>query len=119
MPSYEGFQASNSGVDLLELYDINSFEFYVGGFFWTSHYIYINGKCKNKVIRYGEIPGGMYVDLKHPKSIVNYCPEALIKQIPLLDKQWLEFIKELQTLELSCWRSFIKVLNKYIGESVE
>lgn len=68
MPTYEAFQAAERGEialggccvtewdpsrhckkcgqdfgggDLLEFYDINSFEFFVGGFFGTSHYIYI------------------------------------------------------------------------------
>lgn len=68
MPTYEAFQAAErgeialggccvtewdpsrhckkcgqdfGGEDLLEFYDINSFEFFVGGFFGTSHYIYI------------------------------------------------------------------------------
>lgn len=131
MPTYEAFQASERGEialggccvtendpsrhcnncgqdfggrDLLEFYDIDSFEFFVGGFFGTSHYIYINGKRKNKIIKYAEVPGGIFVDLKHPKTNPNDCLEALIKEILLTDIQWLEFLHELKGLEISCWK---------------
>lgn len=57
-----------------------SFEFFLGGYFGTSHYIYINGKRKNKVIRYAKVPGGMIVDLKHPKSNINLSSEIVLKK---------------------------------------
>lgn len=44
------------------LFEMNSFEFYVGGYFGTSHFVYIDWKQKNKRIRYAETPGGMFVD---------------------------------------------------------
>lgn len=71
------------GKDLIPLYEMTSFEFFVGGYFGTSHFVYIDGKRKNKLIRYAKTPGGLYADLKHPKNDINFHPEILFKEIPL------------------------------------
>lgn len=92
------------GENLFTLLEMNSFEFFVGGYFGTSHFIYINGKRKNKVIRYAKTPGGMYADLKHPKNEINLHPDILLKEIPLTSEQWLAFIEELTSLEVACWK---------------
>ncbi len=60
-----------------------SFQFFVGGYFGTLHFIYIDGKRKNKLIRYAKTPGGMYVDLKHPKNEINFRPDIFLKEIHL------------------------------------
>jgi hypothetical protein len=92
------------GRYLFHLLEMNSFEFSVGGYFGTSHSIFINGKRKNKVIRYAKTPGGMFVDLKHPRSEINRHPEVLFKEIPLTLGQWLDFIEELTSLEIAFWK---------------
>lgn len=46
----------------------------------------------------------MFVDLKHPKSDVNLNPDILLKEIHLTSEQWSDFIEELTTLEISCWK---------------
>lgn len=74
--------------------EMNSLEFFAGGYFGTSHFIYIDGKRKNKVIRYAKTPGGMYVDLKHTKNEINLYPHIVLKEIPLTSEQWLAFIED-------------------------
>lgn len=91
------------GGRLYPLFEMTSFEFYVGGYFGPSHHLYIDGKRKNKLIRYAKTQGGMYVDLKHPKNPINFHPEVLLKEIPLPSEKWLSFIKDLSTLEIPCW----------------
>ncbi|MBU3160641.1 hypothetical protein KPL37_12885 [Clostridium frigoris] len=86
------------------LSEMTLFKFSVGGYFGTSQFILIDGKRKNKLIRYAETSGGMFVDLKHPKSDVNLNPDILLKEIPLSSEQWFDFIKALTTLEISCWK---------------
>jgi hypothetical protein len=92
------------GRDFFHLLEMTSFEFSVGGYFGISHSVFINGKRKNKVIRYAKTPGGMFVDLKHPRSEINRHPDILLKEIPLTSDQWLEFIEELTSLEVDCWK---------------
>jgi len=92
------------GKDLIPLYEMTSFEFFVGGYFGTSHFVYIDGKRKNKLIRYTKTPGGMCADLKHPKNDINFHPDILLKEIPLTSEQWLAFIEELVTLEIARWK---------------
>lgn len=83
---------------------MNAFEFYVGGYFGTSHFIYIDEKRKNKLIRYARTPGGMFADLKHPKNEINFHPDILIKEIPIAANQWIEFAEELTSLEIAYWK---------------
>jgi len=92
------------GGMLLPLIEMNSFEFYVGGYFGTSHFVYIDGKRKNKLIRYAKTPGGLFADLKHPKNEINFHPDILIKEIPLTSEQWLKFIEEISALEIAFWK---------------
>lgn len=92
------------GIDLFSLYQMTSLEFFIGGYFGTSHFAYIDGKRKNKLIRYAKTPGGIYADLKHPKNDINFHPDILLKEIPLTSEQWLTFIEELVTLEIPCWK---------------
>lgn len=92
------------GSDLFPLFQMNSLEFFVGGYFGISHFIYIDGKRKNKVLRYAKTPGGMYVDLKHPKNEINLHPDIVLKEIPMTSEQWLAFIEELTSLEVTCWK---------------
>lgn len=88
----------------LSLLEMNSFEFYVGGYFGTSHFVYIDGKRKNKLIRYAKTPGGMFADLKHPKNEINFHPDILIKEMPLTSEQWLKFKEEISALEIAFWK---------------
>lgn len=131
MPTYEAFEASERGEivlggcivlaanpdrhckicgqdfggrDLFHLLEMTSFEFSVGGYFGTSHFVFINGRRKNKVIRYAKTQGGMYVDLKHPKNEINLSSDIVLKEIPLTSEQWLAFIEELTALEITCWK---------------
>lgn len=92
------------GENLFRLTQLTSLEFFVGGYFGTSHFISINGKRKNKLIRYAKTPGGMYVDLKHPKNEINFHPDIILKEIPLTSEQWLAFIDEISALEIACWK---------------
>jgi len=92
------------GRDLFHLFDMISFEFSVGGYFGTSHFIFIDGRRKNKVIRYAKTPGGMYINLKNPKNEINLHPDVVLKEIPLISEHWLAFIEELTVLEISCWK---------------
>jgi hypothetical protein len=96
-------QGFGGGI-LLPLIEMNSFEFYVGGYSGTSHFVYIDGKRKNKLIRYAKTPGGMFADLKHPKNEINFHPDILIKEIPLTSEQWLKFIEEISALEIAFWK---------------
>lgn len=86
------------------LFEMNSFEFYVGGYFGTSHFVYIDGKPKNKMIRYAKTQGGMFADLKHPKSEINLHPDILIKEIPLTSEQWGILLDELSALQIASWK---------------
>jgi len=86
------------------LYDMTSLEFFVGGYFGTSHFVYIDGKRKNKLIRYAKTLGGMYVDLKHPKNERNFHPDILSKETPLTAEQCISFIEETASLEVECWK---------------
>lgn len=131
MPTYEAFEASERGEislggccisdnsprwhckacgqnfgggNLFSLVDIISFEFFIDGYFGTSHFIYIDGKRKNKLIRYAKTPGGMYADLKHPKNEINTHPDIIVKEIHLTSEQWLAFIEELSSLEVEYWK---------------
>lgn len=95
----------NFGGNGLYLFsEMTLFEFSVGGYFGTSQFILIDGKRKNKLIRYAETPGGMFIDLKHPKSDINLNPDFILKEIPLTSEQWFDFIEDLTTLEISCWK---------------
>jgi len=85
-------------------YEITSLEFFVGGYFGTSHFVYIDGKRKNKLIRYAKTPGGMYVDLKNPKNETNLHPEIRLKEISLSEEQWMPFVEEIASLEVECWK---------------
>ena len=146
------------GGNLFSLVDMISFEFLVGGYFGSSHFIYIDGKRKNKLIRYAKTPGGMYVDLKHPKNEINFRPDIFLKEIPLASEQWSAFIEDLSYLEIASWKDkyydndicdgtqwklvirfpqsnkiskcgsneyppywnkFMKIMNKYIDESID
>ncbi len=92
------------GGNLFSLVDMISFEFFVGGYFGSSHFIYIDGKRKNKLIRYAKTPGGMYVDLKHPKNEINFRPDFFLKEIPLASEHWNVFIEDLSSLEIEYWK---------------
>lgn len=91
-------------ADSFSMLAMTSFEFYVGGYFGDSHFVYINGRRKNKLIRYAKTPGGMSVDFKHPKNEVNFHPDIYLKEIPLASEQWIAFIEEIAALEVSCWK---------------
>lgn len=52
--------------DIFDFLEMTSFEFSIGGYFGISHFIYIDGKRKNKLIRYAKTPSGMYIDLRNP-----------------------------------------------------
>lgn len=69
------------------LFEMNSLEFFVGVYFGTFHFIYINGKRKNKVIRYAKTPGGMYDYLKHHKNEINLHQDIVLKEISLISEQ--------------------------------
>jgi len=92
------------GGNLFPLLEMNSLEIFVGGYFGISHFIYIDGKRKNRVIRYAKTPGGMYADLKHPKNEINLHPDIVLKEIHLTSEQWFPFIGELTSLEIACWK---------------
>lgn len=81
-----------------------TFDFHVGGYFGTSHYVYIDAKQKNKIIRYAKAPGGIYVDLKLPKNEMYLYPEILLKEIPLTDENWINFLEELAALDIQLWK---------------
>lgn len=98
--------------DTFHFLNMTSFEFSIGGYFGISQLIYINGKRKNKLIRYAQVPSGISVDLKHPRSEINFQQDVLIKEIPLTPEQWLTFIKELSSLEIVNWKE------KYIDRDV-
>lgn len=53
---------------------------------------------------YAKTPGGISVDLKHPKSEVNFHPDILLKEISLIQEQWIAFAEEISTLDVSSWR---------------
>jgi len=89
---------------LLLLSEMTSFEFSLGGFSGTSHFVFIDGKRNNKEIRYAKTPGGRYADLKHPNNEINLDTDIKIKEIPLTLEQWLQFVKELTALELQSWK---------------
>lgn len=93
-----------SGDSLLYLFELTSFKLFVGGCFGTSKFIFIDGKRKNKVIRYAETPGGMSVDLKHPKNEINLYPDIILREIPLTEELWNDFIKEITALEIASWK---------------
>jgi len=90
--------------DPFSMLGMASLEFYVGGYFGDSHFVYINGKRKNKLIRYAKTTGGLTVDLKHPKNEVNFRPGILLKEIPLQPEQWFDFTEELSSLEIGLWK---------------
>lgn len=92
------------GGDIFDLFELVSFEFYVGGFFGTSYFVFIDGKRKNKLIRYAKTEGGIHPDLKPPKKEVNFHPDITLKEIPLTQQQWIAFIEEIAILEVDCWR---------------
>ena len=89
---------------LLPLSEITSFEFFVGGYFGTSHFVYVDGKRKNKLMRYAKTSEGMFADLKHPKNEINFHPDILIKEISITSEQWFDFIEELVSLEIAFWK---------------
>lgn len=92
------------GEDLFPFFEIHSFEFFIGGYFGTSHFIYIDGRQENKCIKYAKTPGGMYVDLKQANDEFNVNPDVHLKEIPLTTNQWLEFTDEIARLEVACWK---------------
>ncbi|SCY24468.1 hypothetical protein SAMN03080606_01112 [Alkaliphilus peptidifermentans DSM 18978] len=131
MPSYEAFELVERGETVLggccvsdndptrhcktcgqdfgvnetfSMLGMTSLEFYVGGYFGESYFVYINGKRKSKLIRYAKTPGGMAADLKHPKNEINFHPDILLKEVPLPPEQWITFTEEIAALDVSCWR---------------
>lgn len=54
----------------------------------------------------------MYADLKHPKNEINLNPNIIVKEIPLTSEQWFDFIQELTSLEVACWK------NKYYDNDI-
>jgi hypothetical protein len=145
------------GEDLLKIDGMISFDFFVGGYSATSHYVHIDTNRKNKVIKYAKTPREVHVDLKRPMEELNLEADLTIKEIFLTSEEWDGFIGELINLgidswkdhycesdtvggiqwrldiEMSsgdninksgrneyppCWRNFIKVMEKYVGEGV-
>lgn len=92
------------GRTLFSFAEMTSFEFFVGGYFGTSHFIFIDGKRKNKVIRYASTPGGLSADLKHLQSDINLNPGIVIKKIPVTSEQWDALTNELTSLEIANWK---------------
>jgi hypothetical protein len=98
--------------NMISTFSIEYLEFSVGGFFGTSHYIYVDGKQKNKIIRYAKVPGGMHVDLKHPNKDINNHFRECIVEIPISNIDWLKFTEDIEALEISCWQ------DKYVEPSI-
>lgn len=46
----------------------------------------------------------MSADLKHPKNDINFHPDILIKEIPMIANQWIELTEELASLEIAYWK---------------
>lgn len=98
--------------DMFYLLGMTSFEFFLGGYFGPSHFIYIDGKQENKIIRYAKAHGGIYVDLKDPKNEMDLNPDILIKEISLKPEEWFGFIEELKSVEIDNWK------DKYIDKDI-
>jgi len=98
--------------DIFSFLEMTSFEFFIGGYFGVAHFVYIDGKRNNKLIRYAKVPGGMHVDLKRLKNEINLQSDIMIKEIPLEGEHWLSFIKELTYLEIVNWK------DKYINNDI-
>jgi hypothetical protein len=83
---------------------IEFLQFNVGGFFGKSNFVYFDSTHKNKIVRFATIPGGMFIDLKHPRSKINECLNDLIKEKVIPDLDWMNFMDEIEGLEINCWQ---------------
>jgi 5-methylcytosine-specific restriction enzyme subunit McrC len=99
-------------INFCPLSHMISFEFSIGGYFAESHYVFIDGKKEQKVMRYAQSPDGMFVDLKHPENYINFNSEIAIKEMLLSSEKWLSFAKEIDYLEITSWN------NKYYDNDI-
>ncbi|MBS4025234.1 MAG: hypothetical protein KGZ96_06110 [Clostridia bacterium] len=84
---------------------IRAFEFFVGGYFGISHFVYIDGRRKNKLLKYLLTPGGFYIDIKKSIPPEYYKMEdVVIKETKWSDERWYNFIDEIAACEVDCWK---------------
>lgn len=91
------------GDSFFPLADLDSFEFSMGGFFGTSHAVYLDGTKKTKTIQYATAPQGMTVDLTQPKATHPPDPDRVYQEITLTPKKWLALADALTALEIPNW----------------
>lgn len=130
MPTYEAFEASERGeIELggccifddnptthcktcgqnfggkgsTHLIKIISFEFFIGGYCSPSHFVYVDGKEKKKIIKYANTLDGEDVDLKKFDWEKNLEPDTISKKVYLTDSQWIKFKKKI-CFEISHWK---------------
>lgn len=91
-------------LDKLPLLGFKSFEFFLGGYFRPSHFIFINGDRKKKVIKYGFSADGRFIDIKKSIPAELACLEDIkIKQIEFNHEQWCSFLKDIEKLKIEFW----------------
>lgn len=77
-------------------------EFFVGFFFGRSHFVYFDSIHKKKIVRYANLEGEMFIDLKHPESKKNEDIKEFINERILSERVWLDFMYEIEKLEILC-----------------
>jgi hypothetical protein len=81
--------------------------FYVGGYFGTSHWVYVNTATSGKVIKYAT-SDGYDIDIKDEQS----CDATNILRVPLDDDQWIHFNMDL----LRCY--FMDWKRRYVDKTI-
>ena len=81
---------------------IRSINIFIGGYFGPSHYIYIDGKSKDKLIKYGYSPNGMIVNLKE-KNDEAFLSVGNFKVIKPTEEDWNNFIDALSECDVDNW----------------
>lgn len=84
---------------------VKELNFYVGGFFGTSHWVYLNTVASGRILKYATTDGGYGVDIKNEQS----CEDILY--VPL-DNQWIRFNVDF----LRCY--FIDWKRRYVDKTV-
>lgn len=84
---------------------IRAFDFFVGGFFGISHFVYLDGKRKKKLIKYVRTPGGFPIDLKRQIPREYYEMDGVvIKETEWTIEHWYNFIDEIASCKVNNWK---------------
>lgn len=80
-----------------------TFNFYMGGYFGRSHFIYLDGKSDDKKLKYGRTEGGIRIDLSRDYMNYDDDPKVYYKEVEIDEEVFNDFVEEIYLINIDSW----------------